>query len=172
MKLTKRQKYWIRALPYLILLFILFYYLITSTYYLYAYIFYYPCTSNILQSCDVYKKILERSNTCRIRVDWQNGIMTDICNCNDSAWFRLPVRFSVPGSLEFVICSSSAGDDGVMAVVSINETRNEFFIPPNQCVTKKLELSKGYFIIEMKSNKFGVCKQEWVFWKSLRIIKS
>jgi hypothetical protein len=95
--------------------------------------------------------------------------MTDICNCNDSAWLEVPINTKKLSTLEIIACASESGSDGVNGVVFINQTKNEFFIPPNSCVKKELNLDRGYFVIKMQPQKFGICNHEWIYWKSLKI---
>lgn len=174
-KLTEKQKFIIRLIPYLFLLiFFLLYYIFLPIYYQIIYLFHYPCFAGIIGRCYHLNDFLNYSKECRPWVLWYEGIWTDPCYCNQTSWFEIPLNIDKDqSSLELKTCASMAGNDGTKGLIYFDRKLiDEIITPSYSCTTKivSFNTSIGKHVLRMEASKYGICDHEWVVWKSIRLI--
>jgi len=176
LRLTKKQKFMIRLIPYIFLLiFFLVYYIFLPIYYQFTHLFHYPCFGGIIGRCYHLNDFLNYSKECRPWIKWQEGIFTDPCYCNQTSWYEIPfITNKNQSSLEFTICASNAGGDGTKGLVYLDDKLiDEIFTPSSNCIKKiiSFDTSISEHTLRLEGTKNGICDREWVVWKNIRLIQ-
>ena len=102
------------------------------------------------------------------------GIITDICFCvTNSSTFR---EIYIPwNSIEINVkaCADEAGKDGTLGYFKFDDLSEKIFIRSKSCEERHLILNNtiGLHRIELQSEIFGKCGNEWIVWKEISIKK-
>ncbi len=104
----------------------------------------------------------------------ERGIITDNCWCYSKTSVYRTINI-IPGKIRITVeaCAENAGYDGVIGYFYFDERKEKIFIPSNSCVKKSFIVGfvGGKHTFRLESGEYGMCKDEWIIWKSIIIQK-
>jgi hypothetical protein len=104
---------------------------------------------------------------------WLNdSIVTDKCYCTFSSYAYTILNFRKEAQfMNIEVCADEAGGDGVLAKIIVNNKTYAFLVPSFNCTTRSILLDlndREEVNITLTSDTYEYCRNERVFWKSIR----